>query len=134
MIQKRVCDHYQTMSAYKHASHLFPNTRRWISTVDGFVWITKEPNAVVESDELYVSWVRWTNRNGRHRVRLTYWVKTDVQIFSSGAVHIHWTEPAKHEHIEPPLVCPDAPEKPKGPSHGSKSSRCIRRLCFDLVE
>ena len=125
---------FEPMGAYRHASHLFPNASLWISKVDGFVWITKEPNAVNESDELYVSYVRWTSRNGRHRIRLTYWAKTNVQIFNPGAIHIHWTEPSALDTAKLPRVCPDAPVKRVGPMHGSKSSHCTRRLDFDHVE
>ncbi len=65
------------------ASQLFPDQTVWVSNVDGFVWIETEPEAVAESDELHVSFERWTNRYGRHRLVTTYWVRTNVQITPS---------------------------------------------------
>jgi hypothetical protein len=131
----------QSMSAYRHASRLFPGTTVWVSDVDGFVWVATEPEALCETDELHVSWVRWTSRSGRHRVRLTYWVRTDVQMQSVGAysdaTHIRWTEPSTPPPPPPPqqrLPPPDAPNRPVGHSRRSvQTAHCARRLAFDQV-
>lgn len=137
MIQTYGALNQPSMSAYRHASRLFPGTTVWISDVDGFVWVATEPEVLCETDELHVSWVRWTSRHGRHRIRLTYWVRTDVQMQSDGpysdATHIRWTEPS----TPPPsqrLPPPDAPNRPVGHSRRSvQTAHCARRLAFDQV-
>ena len=125
------------MSARQLASTLFPDSIVWVGHEGGVVWIQTEPSAVRESDELHVSWDRWTNRHGRHCVRVHYWVKTNVEIVSSTPAHVRWVEPATpvHPHPRPQLDPPPAPYKHALPNRGAPpSSSCRRRIDFHGVE
>lgn len=94
------------MNARRVASTLFPESIVWVEREGGFVWLQTAPSAVRDSDELHVSWVRWTNRHGRHCIHVNCWVKTDVQIVSSTSTHIRWVEPATPVHHRPVLDHP----------------------------
>ncbi len=118
----------------KHrVEYLFPpNTTTWISEVDGFVWIEKQPSEVLESDEIDLSWVRFTNCDGKHRVKVVYWVKTDTQVLESNAIHTRWRdEPEqstrailKHKQRPTTQKCSNLLERVKSTAH------CRRRLEF----
>jgi hypothetical protein len=124
------------MSAHQLASSLFPNSIVWVDHAGGVVWIRTEPSAVRESDELHVTWDRWTNRHGRHCVRVHYWVKTNVEIVSSTPAHVRWVEPSTpvHQHPRPALVPPPAPYKHALPTRYAQPSSCRRRIDFDGAE
>ncbi len=126
------------MIARQLASTLFPNSIVWVEHAGGGVWIRTEPSAVRESDELHVTWDRWTNRHGRHCVRVHYWVKTNVEIVSSTPAHVRWVEPATpvhpHPHLRPSLVPPPAPYKHLHTTRCAPRSPCRRRIDFDGAE
>ena len=110
-----------------------PDSTTWISDVDGFVWITRHPSELCESDELYLSWVRFTNSKGRHRVKASYWTKTDVQVVASNAIHIRWHDAPTIQTTRDLLSYPHRPTKQMCQTRFVRGSKvnCRRRLEFE---
>jgi hypothetical protein len=121
------------MDPHRVASFFPPNTTTWVSEVDGFVWIKKQPSEVLESDEIDLSWVRFTNCDGNHRVKVIYWVKTDTQVLESNAIHTRWRDEPCEQSTRALLKHKQRPTKQKCSSrfeHVGSTAHCRRRLEF----